>query len=102
MITLEFVFNNDKVTAAGLTTDELLAPMREYAMKWDIEETREGFFQKEGENALCDICMFVTDYPIKDTKFVTYLDKWTLDADGEIDDCIAETYDMYREEGITV
>ena len=41
---------------------------------------REGFFQKEGENALCDLCMFVAKYPRKDLKFISYLDKWTLDS----------------------
>ena len=102
MTTLEFVFNQDKIKSKGLSEDELLAPMREFAVKWDIEEPRVGFFQKDGENALCDFCMFVMDYPLKDKEFVTYLDAWTLDADGELDDCIAETYDMYREKGMAI
>ena len=102
MVTLEFVFNKEKMNADGLTTDELLAPMREYAVKWNIDEPREGFFQKDGENALCDLCMFVAKYPRKDFKFITYLDKWTLDSGDEVDDCIAETYEMYKKEGIMV
>ena len=102
MVTLEFVFNPKKITEAGLTEDELLAPMREYAVKWNIDEPKTGFFQKDGENALCDLCMFVVKYPKKDMKFVTYLDKWVLDSGDEIDDCIEATYDMFKREGIMV
>ena len=46
--------------------------------------------------------MFVVKYTKKDLKFVTYLDRWTLDSGDEVDDCIEETYDMYRREGIMV
>ena len=102
MTTLKFVFNKDRMREAGQTEDSLLAPMREHAIKWNIEEPEAGLFRKSGENALCDISMFIVDYPKKDTKFVTFLDEWTLNVDGVLDDCISETYDMFREEGITV
>lgn len=59
MTTLKFIFNEEKVAAAGTTKDALLAPMREHAAKYGIEETAYGVFSKDGEDAMCVITMFV-------------------------------------------
>ncbi len=56
MVTLEFVFNKEKMNTDGLTTDELLAPMREYADKWNIDEPREVFFRRI-EKTRCVTCV---------------------------------------------
>ena len=38
MVTLRFVFNQDKLKQAGKTEDEMLAPMRDHAKKYEIAE----------------------------------------------------------------
>ncbi len=97
MVSLIFGFNKEKVAAAGLTTDELLQPMREHAEKYGIEEAEYGVFQMDGEDAVCVLIMFVGNMVRKDPKYIGYLDKWILDIDGEEEDCIEETYKYYAE-----
>lgn len=101
MVSLRFVFNKEKVAAAGLTEDELLQPMRDHAKKYDIAEPEEGFFTKSGEDAMCQIGMFIINMTKKDHKYVTYFDSWIFDVDGEEGDCIEDTYKWYRKHGIT-
>ena len=88
--TLEFVFNDEKVLEENLTEDILLAPMREYAKKNNVKETRKGFFRCEGEDAMCLMTLFPVRYTMDNPKFITYLTKWELDVDGEVEDCIKE------------
>ena len=99
-VTLTFVFDQDKLREAGVTEEELLRPMREHAKKYEIEEIENGVFYKEGENALCVLTMFVVDRTGDDRDYVTYFKEWTLDVNGEKEDCIAETLRWYREKGI--
>jgi len=42
MVTLTFVFNQEKVASAGSTEEELLRPMREHAKKVWYFRGREG------------------------------------------------------------
>lgn len=100
MVTLTFVFDKDKVTSAGLTEDELLSPMREYAKKNGISEEMQGVFSKDGRDALCLLTMFVTRFTRKNLDYVSYFEKWTLDVDGEVEDCISETLKWYEKKGI--
>ena len=88
MTTLQFIFNRDKVAAAGTTEDALLAPMREHAAKYGIEETEYGVFSKDGEDAMCVITMFVPKIVRKNPEYIDFLEKWPLDVDGEEEDCI--------------
>ena len=44
--------------------------------------------QKDGENAICVIAMFVPKITRKDAHYMDLLDEWTVDVDGEIEDCI--------------
>lgn len=90
-VSLTFVFNQDKITEAGLTEEELLRPMREHAKKYKIEEKEYGVFYKEGENALCVVGMFVPDIVWENPQYMDYLTEWTLDVDGEKEDCIKDT-----------
>lgn len=101
MVTLTFKFNKDKVREAGKTEDELLQPMREHAKKYDIEETEYGVFSKDGEDALCVLTMFVTRYTSMNLDYISYLDEWTLDVDGEKEDCIKEIFQLYKKKGIS-
>ena len=87
MVTLTFKFNEEKVCEAGYTTDELLAPIREHALKYGIEEAEYGVFTKDGINALAAIGKYVVNVS---PAFLDYLDKWTLNVNGEEEDCIEE------------
>ena len=89
MVTLKFVFNQEKLKQAGKTEEELLQPMREHAKKYDIAEPEHGFFVKDGEDAMCVIGMFIPEITRKDVNYLDYLD----DIDGEVEDCIKESRD---------
>ena len=93
MVTLKFVFNQEKLKQAGKTEEELLQPMREHAKKYDIAEPEHGFFVKDGEDAMCVIGMFIPEITRKDVHYLDYLDEWTFDIDGEVEDCIKESRD---------
>jgi len=96
MTTLTFVFNKEKIRKAGYTEDELLQPMREHAKKYEIRETEKGVFSKEGEDAMCVISMFVPQIIKKIPCYMDYLAKWTLNVDGENEDCIKETKEWFE------
>lgn len=100
MVTLTFEFDKNKVKEAGYTEEELLQPMREHAKKYGIEEKKYGVFSKDGEDALCVLTMFVSQITRKDRSYVNYFKYWTLDVDGEKEDCILETLKWYRKKGI--
>lgn len=100
MVTLTFVFDKEKVLAAGTTEDELLVPMREHAKKYGISEDEYGVFSKDGEDALCDLSMFVAKHTRIHLDYVSYFKSWILDIDGEKEDCIEDTLSWYQEEGI--
>lgn len=86
MTTLKFVFNKEKVAAAGTTEDALLAPMREHAAKYGIEETEYGVFSKDGEDAMCVITMFGPAMLKRNPEYIYFLEKWPLDVDGDEED----------------
>ena len=87
MVTLRFVFNQDKLKQAGKTEDEMLAPMRDHAKKYEIAEPEPGFFVKDGEDALCVIGMYIPKITRKDV----------LDVDGEKENCIEESRSWIRQ-----
>lgn len=88
MTTLRFVFDKEKVAAAGKTEDELLAPMREHAAKYGIDEPEHGVFTKDGEDAMCVITMAVPMIVENDPGYINFLSKWPLNVDGDDEDCI--------------
>ncbi|MGN0435993.1 MAG: hypothetical protein ACI4D8_05115 [Wujia sp.] len=85
MVTLTFVFNEEKVREAGTTTDELLAPMRAHAKEYGIDEIDYGVFAKDGNKALGAIGKYAVSVS---PSFLDYLDEWTLDVNGKKEDCI--------------
>ena len=99
---LTFVFNPDKLNAANKSIDDMLFPMREYAKANGIIESSTGVFELEGSDSFAMLEGFVADITDEDHDYVTFLDKWELDVGGIIDDCIKETLDWYRDEGIAV
>ncbi|MFR7716309.1 MAG: hypothetical protein ACLU09_08380 [Clostridium sp.] len=98
MVTLKFVFNQEKLKQAGKTEEELLQPMREHAKKYDIAEPEHGFFVKDGEDAMCVIGMAVPDITDANPHYIDYMDEWTFDVDGEVEDCIEETKKWWKHE----
>ena len=99
---LTFVFNQDRLKAENKTESDLLYPMRAFAQEHGIQETNNGVFELDGNNAFALLGGFVADITDEDHSYIKYLDKWELDVDGIIDDCIADTLDWYKEEGIMV
>lgn len=100
MVTLTFVFNQDKIKKSGYTEDELLSSMREHAQKYNISEERPGVFSKEGEDALCVVSMFIPQITDENPQYIDLLDEWTLDVDGEKENCIQETREWFQEHGV--
>lgn len=96
MVTLTFVFDDNKVTSAGLTEDELLSPMREHAQKYGILEKEYGVFSKDGADALCVIGMFIPQITDQNPHYIDYLQEWILNVDGEPEDCIQATHRWRR------
>ncbi|MCM1181291.1 MAG: hypothetical protein NC347_13630 [Clostridium sp.] len=100
MVTLTFVFDKDRIEKAGYTEDELLQPMREHAQKYGILENQHGVFSKDGEDALCVLSMAVPQITEMNPQYLNLLAEWTLDMDGEKEDCIKETREWYAEHGL--
>ena len=99
---LTFVFNQDRLSKANRSENEMLSPMREYAKEYGIIETSNGVFEMDGNDAFALLGGFVADITDEDHTFITFLDKWELDVGGIVDDCIEETLDWYKEEGIAI
>ena len=99
---LTFVFNQEKLSNANKSENDMLSPMREYAKENGITESSNGVFELEGGNAFALLGGFVADITDEDHSYVTFLDKWELDVGGIVDDCIEETLDWYKEEEIAV
>ena len=99
---LTFVFNDEKLHIANKSADDLLSPMREYAARYGIIESAPGVFEAAGDDAFALLGGFVADITDEDHSYVTFLDKWELDIGGIVDDCIEDTLDWYKEEGIAV
>lgn len=83
-----------------MTTDDLLAPMREHAKKYGIDEPEYGVFTMTGENAMCSIGMFVVDITDNNHAYISYLNTWLFDVCGKVEDCIASVKRRYTKKGI--
>lgn len=91
MVTLTFRFNPEKTTKAGYSEKELLQPVREHAKIYNINEIEYGVLAKSGKDALCTITMAIPLFIDMFPDYDKILNKWTLDEDGETEDCIHET-----------
>ena len=100
MVTLTFIFNRDKIEKLGYTEEELLRPMRVHAKKYNIVESSNGVFCKDGKDALCDVSMAIPKITDKNPGYIDLLDEWTLDIDGEKEDCIEETRKWFQKHGL--
>lgn len=95
LTTLRFNFDMDAVKAAGLTTDELLAPMREYAQEKGISEPESGFFTlPTDKNSYCKIIKWVIKYSRTHSNFPHYFNSIISTFDDEIEDCLPVLKEM--------
>lgn len=88
--TLTFNFDEEAVMAAGLTTDELLEDMRDYAKECEITEVEYGEFEKIGIDAMAMLIGYVVRKDDAEPEFVNYLTSWIADINGTIEDCKSE------------
>lgn len=100
VITLTFKFDKNKLNQSGYTDDELLLPMRQHAKRYGITERNNGVFSKDGVDALCDLTMFVPYFVKTFPGYFALLKEWTLDIDGEKEDCIKEMTEWNAAHGI--
>ena len=88
MVKLTFEFDKAEIAKAGLTENELLAEVRNYAEKNKISETSFGVFEKDGEDALCLLMMIAHDILCDRPHYIDCLKALILDDDGDIEDCL--------------
>ena len=94
MMRMTFVFDNNKLWQIGKSADEVIAPMRDHARKWDIKEVAPYQFEKDGEDAMCDLFMFIPEILEKDSDYYKYFSSWYVEEDGQFkEDCIEGSKD---------
>ncbi len=98
MVKLTFEFDKAEIAKAGLTEDELLAEVREYAKKNKISETSRGVFEKDGEDAVAMLVMIGVETLRKDLAYMKYVKSLVLDDDGDKEDCKESVRDWLIEE----
>lgn len=100
MVTLTFDLDYEKMRVDGITEYDMLNPMREHSKQYDIIESSNGVFSGEGENALCDIMIYVMKMASDSTEYVKYLHTWILTTAGGSEDCKQEMIRHYKKEGM--
>lgn len=100
MVTLTFDLDYEKMSRDGISEMDMLNPMRAHSKKYGISETSKGVFSMDGEDALCDIMLFVIKMASDSSSYVRYLKTWILTTAGGSEDCKQEMIKHYKKEGI--
>ena len=100
MVKLTFEFNKEEIAKAGLTEDEILLDVRNYAKKYDIAETSFGVFEKDGEDAVAMLVMIGVETLRKDLAYMRYIKSLELDDNGDKEDCKESVREWMVEEGM--
>ena len=100
MVTLTFNLDYDKMKRDGISESDMLEPMRTHSKKYGISEISKGVFSMDGEDALCDIMLFVIKMASDSSSYVRYLKTWILTTAGGSEDCKQEMIKHYKKEGI--
>lgn len=100
MVTLTFDLDYEKMSRDGITENDILNPMREHSKKYGISEMSKGVFTVDGENALCDIMIYVMKMAADSSEYIRYLKTWILTTAGGSEDCKQEMIKHYQKEGI--
>lgn len=95
VVTATFRFNDEKLRELGKSVDEMLEPIRESLMPYDVEEIEQGVFRKTGEDGLV-VMGIPLRYIRKNLEYLDYLDDWIANVDGEVEDCKAVTISYFR------
>ena len=98
MVTATYIFNEEKVIAAGKTVEEMMAPIRQMLLENGAEEIAPGVFCKDGFYAM-DVIDLPLIYIRKHLKYLDALDIWTMDIDGEVEDCKEGMINYYKKRG---
>ena len=84
MITLTFDLNREKMAQDGITEDDMLNPMREYAEKYNINEIRKGVFEKSDEHGMCLFMKYAIEQCEEiNIHYIDYFNTWILRDDEE-------------------
>lgn len=100
MVTLTFNLDYEKMNRDGITENEMLDPMREHSKKYGISETSKGVFAAGGENALCDIMIYVMKMAADSSEYIRYFRTWILTTAAGSEDCKQEMIRHYQKDGI--
>lgn len=96
MVTLTFDLDYEKMRVDGITEYDMLNPMREHSKQYE----QQCVFSGEGENALCDIMIYVMKMASDSTEYVKYLRTCILTTAGGSEDCKQEMIRHYNKEGM--
>lgn len=95
LTTLKFNFDLDAVDADGLTTDELLAPMREYAQHSGISEPEYGLFTLPTDrDSFCIMTKWLIRYVKKHPKYPYYFKSIISTLNDEVENCLPDLKEM--------
>lgn len=100
MVKLTFEFDKSEIKKAGVTEDELLADVREYAKENNITEIAFGVFEKDGEDALALVGKIIVEIVAKEIKYIDCLNKLELDVNGTKEDALSITKKWLRKWGV--
>lgn len=100
MVTILFDFNEGKAEQYGYNLNEVVSEIRAYFKKYGASETKQLFFELDGEDAMCITTSLVVDIVKKDHSFVNIMNEWVLNVDGEEEDCIEFAREKNDKEGI--
>ena len=68
----------------GITEDDMLNPMREYAKKYNINEIRKGVFERSDEHGKCLLIKYaIIQCEEINVHYVDYFNSWVLRDDEE-------------------
>ncbi|MCI8409476.1 MAG: hypothetical protein HFJ09_09450 [Lachnospiraceae bacterium] len=100
MVTLLFDFNQEKAEQCGYNLEEVASRIRTYLKKNGACETKNLFFELEGEDAMCIAASLVIDIVKMDPGFVNIMNEWVLNVDGDKEDCIEFAKEKNAQKGI--
>ena len=103
MITLTFDLNYEKMAQDGITEDDMLNPMREYAKKYDINEIRKGVFEKSDEHGMCLLIKYaIIQCEEINVHYIDYFNSWVLrdDEEPEGEDIAISALKCLKEKGL--
>ena len=88
MVTIQFGLNEENIKKAGHTVAGVEKYLRDFYAKYHAEEINYLTFQRDDENAVCDLGR-IGWVMRRDPLFLSFLEKCVWDVGGEVEDCLA-------------